>query len=76
MGDFYPDKPLMQTCANCGVQFQFGPHRYDGTCLGEIDVMVCDLCGPEDRSDRARREAIDRIGRRLGLTKPRAKTEI
>ena len=31
-------------CGACNTEFQFGPHRYDGTYIKAYDMTVCLTC--------------------------------
>lgn len=37
-------KPFMMRCFNCNSEFQFGPHRYDGTHIQGYGITVCQTC--------------------------------
>ena len=57
---------MMYRCDACPAVFQMGRGRYDGTYLVEVDMTVCRACGPDDKSDRARVEAVVRLRGRAG----------
>lgn len=38
------NKKIMLTCDLCGMEFQVGPHRYDGKYVGRYKIKVCEIC--------------------------------
>ena len=35
---------IMRTCPLCYREYQFGPHRYDGTAIPRYQITVCNTC--------------------------------
>ena len=35
---------IMLKCPLCYGEFQFGPHRYDGTAIPRYQITVCNSC--------------------------------